>query len=111
MTTTTEKTAVPATAKKPQDRKPKDDGTMTVTVRGVELTVDREAFDDFELLDDLNALENGSPQRLPSVLRRLVGDQWGKVMDGLRDKDTGRVSAEAGAGFVGELMEALNPNS
>lgn len=108
--TTTTKTTVPADVKQPQDRKPKDDGTLTATVRGVTVTVSKDAFDDFELLDDLNALENGSPQRLPSVLRRLVGDQWGKVMDGLRG-DNGRVSAEDGAGFVGELMEVLNPNS
>ena len=109
-------TTIPANVKQPEDHKPKaeDDDTpkeLHVTVRGIELTVMSDALDDFELLDDLNELEqNENPGRLPSILRRLVGDQWKKVVDNLRGEN-GRVSVEEGAKFVGEVLEALNPSS
>lgn len=109
------KTKIPAGAKKPEDHKPKDDEApqdVTVTVKGVELTVPGDAMDDFELLDDLNELDQKkNPARLPSVLKRLVGeDHWGEVMEALRGEN-GRVSVETGAEFVGEVLEAINPNS
>ena len=106
-------TEIPAGAKKPTDRKSAkaDDGPLEVVVRGATITVPRDALDDFELLDDMSQLENGNPSRMPSLLRRLVGEQWKDVLDLARDKDTGRVSIEAGALLVQEIMEGINPNS
>lgn len=105
---------VPKNAKKPEDHKPKASEKpkwIEVTVRGVDLKIDPDALDDFELMDDLNELEqNENPARLPSILRRLVGDQYREVMDSLRGEN-GRVTVEAGAQFVGEVMEAVSPNS
>lgn len=113
--TKTKKTAVPDGVKQPTDRKPKDEPkpeTLTAHVRGRDWTVPADALDDFELLDDLNALEQrGDVTRLPSVLRRLLGDQWRDAMEALRDESTGRVTVEAGSEFVMALMGALNPNS
>lgn len=107
--------AVPAGAKLPQDHKAKDEpapDVRVVTVRGKEFRIPVAVMDDFELLDDLNALDQREDAtRMPAVLRRLVGDQWGEAMNLLRDKDTGRVTIEAGSEFVMELVEALNPNS
>lgn len=105
---------VPATAKKPTDRQPKktDDDVITATIAGKEWKVPADALDDFELLDDLNALEQREDgTRLPSILRRLLGDQWRDAMDAVRDGDSGRVTIEAGSKFVQELMEGINPNS
>ena len=106
---------LPDGAKIPQDHKAKATPapeTVSATVRGVEWTVPADALDDFELLDDLNALDQKNDvTRMPSVLRRLLGDQWREAMELLRDKDSGRVSVESGAEFVFELMGALNPNS
>ena len=105
---------IPANAKKPADHKAKDDGPKDIvaTVAGREWTVPAGALDDFELLDDLNALEQREDgTRLPSILRRLLGDQWRPAMDAIRDKETGRVSVEAGGEFVSTLLGALNPNS
>lgn len=106
---------IPANAKKPEDHKSKAEDAvpeeLTVTVRGLELKVMSDALDDFELLDDLNELEqNDNPGRLPSILRRLVGDQWKKVIEHLRGEN-GRVSVEDGSEFIGEVLEALNPSS
>ena len=105
---------VPKNAKKPEDHKPKASEKpewIEVTVRGVDLRIDPDALDDFELMDDLNELEqNENPTRLPSILRRLVGDQYREVMDALRGEN-GRVTVEAGSEFLGEVMEAVSPNS
>ena len=107
--------AVPKGAKVPEDRKPKAEPkpeTLTATIKGRDWSVPADALDDFELLDDLNALEQkGDVTRLPSVLRRLLGDQWRDAMDAMRDESTGRVTVEAGSEFVMSLMGALNPNS
>ncbi|RLP74350.1 hypothetical protein D9V32_13460 [Mycetocola tolaasinivorans] len=102
-----------ADIKKPQDRKKKlevVDGHYKVTVQGIEVTVAKDALDDFELLDDLARIENNDAQRIPGVLRRLVGDDFSKVMNGLRGEN-GRVGLESGTQFIRDLLDALSPNS
>lgn len=115
MSDTKTKALAPKAAKQPQDHKPKAEPkpeTLTAYVRGREWSVPSDALDDFELLDDLNALEQkGDATRLPAVLRRLLGEQWRDAMDVMRNTETGRVSIEAGSEFVMDLMGALNPNS
>jgi len=104
--------------KKPQDhKKPKPpvkevDGGKQVTISGVTVTVDNDALNDFELLDDLRAIDvEKNAARLPGILRKLVGDSFGDVMNALRDEKTGRVTIESGTEFVKDLFEVLNPNS
>jgi len=104
----------PASAKKPQDRKPKATDApdhRTVTVAGKDWTVSTEALDDFELLDDLGELEDGNAARLPSIMKRLLGDDYRAALDSIRDENTKRVSIEAGGDFVKAILEGLNPNS
>ncbi|MFZ4894635.1 hypothetical protein ACL9RL_09310 [Plantibacter sp. Mn2098] len=103
--------------KKPQDHQAKAptvktvEGGREVTINGLTVTVADEALDDFELLDDLNSLEaEQKASRLPSILRRLVGDDYAAVLEALRDKKTGRVSVGAGSTFIKELFGVLNPN-
>lgn len=99
-----------AAPKKPQDRKPAADAPIKVEVRGTTFTIDRAALDDFELLDDLARVEDGAGQRLPSLLRRLLGGDYGRALDLIRDEDTGRVSLETGAELVQEIFEAVDPS-
>lgn len=115
-----EGTVIPAGAKRPQDRKPKaapkpqpKDGEIAIKVDGVDLVVQEDALDDFELLDDMSQLEvNQNAARLASVLRRLLGpDQFRVVMDHLRDDKTNRVSIDKGGDFVMAVLEAVNPSS
>lgn len=102
-------------AKEPQDHLPKKptvkevDGGKKVTLNGVTVTVLDEALDDWELLEELAAVDSGKGQKLPSLLRRLVGDDYDMVMDALRGQN-GRVSIADGAAFVRSLFGALNPN-
>jgi len=96
-----------AAPKAPQDRKPKATDGFTAHVAGRDWKIDREALDDFELLDDLGEVEAGNPARLPSVLRRLLGEQYKPALEAIRDPKTGRVGVEAGSNFVNALFEAL----
>lgn len=108
------KATIPVGARKPEDRKPKADsgsGDVTVTVDGRDWIVPRAAMDDFEVLDDMASIEAGDMSRMPAVLRRLIGDQWREAMASLRDSETGRVTVEAGAVFLNEIVRGLDPNS
>lgn len=107
-------TAVPKNAKKPTDRKPKaEDGpeVVTATVRGVELKIDADVMDDFELLDDLARLDDQDPSRMPALLRKLTGDHYRELLETARDEDTGKVTIEAGGALINEIFEAIDPNS
>ena len=107
------------TPAKPQDHLPKAeapkvekvDGGRKVTISGVTVTVSDEAINDFELLDDLRAVDvDKNASRLPALLRRLVDADYPLVMEALRDKDSGRVTIPAAMAFIKDLFGALNPN-
>lgn len=76
----------------------------------VEVDIANEALDDFEVLDDIRAAQDqNDASRVPSLLRRLVGDQYRTVLDALRGPN-GRVTTKVGTEFVFDLFKALNPN-
>ena len=98
---------------KPADRKPKVetvDGVSKVTIKDITVSVDKDALDDFELLDDLAKIQDGDGARIASVAHRLFGDEFKTVMDGLRGEN-GRVSVEAASEFISELLAAISPNA
>lgn len=120
---TTRKTATKPAAKRPtapQDRKPSAaevqkaealGTTVTVEFEGAEWEVTANALNDFELLEDIDAIDSGNPARLPKVLRRMLGeDQYRKALDALRD-DAGVVRVEKGVEFFYAIAAAVNPNS
>lgn len=94
---------------KPKTRKA---SARRVAIRGIVVTVPDEALDDFEVLDDIRAVQDqDDASRLPALLRRLVGtDDYRRVIDALRGPN-GRVSVEDGSTFVLDLFKALNPSS
>lgn len=99
--------------KKPQDRKPKVetvDGVSSVTIDGVRVSVAKDAMDDFELLDDLQQMQDGQGGKITSVARRLFGEQYQDVIKALRGDDA-RLSVEKASAFVGKVLEAIAPNS
>ena len=104
----------PKGAKVPTDRQPKtteQDDARTVTAAGQDWTVPTDALNDFELLDDLGELEDGNAARLPRIMKRLLGDDYKKALDALRDEDTKRVPIEAAGEFITEILQGLDPNS
>jgi hypothetical protein len=125
----TKTTTVAKKAAAPQDHKPKTerpkvdtveiqvgDGDQKRTVkarrvalRGIVVTIPEEALDDFEVLDDIRAIQDSDDaSRMPALLRRLTGDQkeYRRILDALRGPG-GRVTIEDGGKFVMELFEAL----
>lgn len=82
-------------------------------VRGIEVTVPEEALDDFEVLDDIRAAQDEEDaSRLPALLRRLVGDEYRRVIAELKKQSpTGRVTVQDGTEFVFDLIQRIAPNS
>lgn len=97
----------------PQDHKP---GTLTkprkVTVQGVALTIDPNILDDFRIVDELYDLQSGDNAfAVVPLLRRILGDDYRRVLDALEDPATRRVPTEAVTGFITELFKRIAPNS
>lgn len=97
--------------RKPQDRKPKAGSVQTVTVRGVELKLSTEVFDDLDLLDAMDQIQEGNGMKIATALRRVAGEQYNEVREALRDKETGRIPLESAAEFFTEALQAVAPNS
>ena len=84
---------------------------IVVEIDGQTWTVSSHVLDDFELLEDLDAIDSGNPARLPKVLRKMLGqEQYAKVMNTLRDEH-GVVRVEKAADFFYAVMTQANPNS
>lgn len=79
--------------------------------KSITVTVLEDALDDFELLDDLRAVDDDNDaSRFPSLIRRMVGDEYKTIMNEMRGKN-GRVSVAVGMQFVWDLFRALGPKS
>src|SRR5690606_15729905 len=70
------------------------------------VTVPTDALNDFELLDEMRAIDvDRNAAMMPAVFRRLIGDDFRQVMDALRDPDTGRVTIDSASEWMRSLME------
>lgn len=99
-------TAIPADAKKPADRKAKKSAALEVEVEGVSLTIDREALNDYEVLELFDEVED-EPQKVTRLFRRIVGkEQHEALKDAVRGED-GRVDAERMARAFAKIVESL----
>lgn len=109
---------IPASAKKPADRKTADDGApIKVTVRGVEVTIDRDVLNDWTFVEDMAVADAGGDDALFAgvrILRMLAGDSYRELRATVADKD-GKVTIEAGSEgllpLIQEILEAASPNS
>lgn len=108
--------AAPADHKKPaSDEKAQATGApIEVEVFGHTYVIDQDALDDAEVLEDIGRLDDGDTGRVPSIMRRMLGEkQHAKVKERLRNPDTGRVPLHGDRGylqFFRELFEAANPS-
>ena len=77
---------------------------------GFKLEIPDENLDDYELLEDLAALDDGDENtgKVVSVYRRLLGDdQYNKLKEHIRGQN-GRVSASTMIETLGEIFELHN---
>lgn len=114
---------IPKNAKKPEDHKAKaeaksepfkiewtyssptaDDPDATATTV---FEIDREAGNDFEILEWADEIED-NPQRGVRIIRRLLGrDEYDRLKNLERDPETGRVDPERMFEFFDLLNETL----
>lgn len=87
------------------------ENTRNLTIRGIDIHVDMDALDDFELLDMMASLEDGNALQAPRILRRIIGPEYQNVMRALRDPETGRITGDVAVEFIRDLFTGLDPNS
>lgn len=91
--------------------------TKTVTVQGIEVTVNPRVFDDWETMEllSLTSPDDGSNPSGTAGLklfRRVLGSQCDKVQKALGERDEdGFVPIEVLNSFMQELMDKVAPNS
>lgn len=85
-------------------------GMRTITVAGVQMTVDPTVFDDFELLESLAEIQRGDILGLPTVFRAVAGDKAQELLDALRGEN-GRVTATVAAEVLVRIMRELAPKA
>jgi hypothetical protein len=85
------------------------DQPRTVTVQGIEVTIDPKIFDDYELIEESAEMQE-NPTVIVSMLRKILGTQYGPVKEALRNEN-GIVPVEAMANFFAEVMQKAAPNS
>lgn len=78
------------------------------TKSGFEFHIEEEVLDDYEILEDLCAIEEGEANKIPKVAIRIIGDeQMKKLKEHLRGKN-GRVSASKMGEAIGEILTGCN---
>ncbi|MCG7284960.1 hypothetical protein MHY85_03105 [Cellulomonas sp. ACRRI] len=106
------------TPRKPKDRQPKateQASTFEVTVRGVDLSIPAERFDDFELLFDMQTIDQGASDaealpRLIDVFSRFLGIAGAKRLIAAAKAD-GPLGIAAGVALINEVFDALKGTS
>lgn len=86
----------------------------TVTVSGVEVTVDTSLLDDWDITELIADIQFGpSSEQLKTVflIRKILGSQYEQVKNRLRKANGGVIKNEMFGEFVQELFKELAPNS
>ena len=74
------------------------------TKSGFEFEIEEEVLDDYEILEDLCAVDNGEVNKIPKVASNILGEeQMKKLKEHLRGEN-GRVSASKMGEAIGEIL-------
>lgn len=84
-------------------------GKVTVTVMGITVTIDENAIDDFDIVEDLCKLQDGDIFVLPRLVKNLFGDDFADIRKKLSDKN-GKLTATKAAEFFAAVLEAKAKN-
>lgn len=80
---------------------------VSVIAMGIEVTVDANAFDDFDMIEDIGKLQGGDIFALPRIVKKLFADEWPRIREHLSDKN-GKLTATRATEFFGAVIEAAN---
>lgn len=109
-----------AAARVPQDRRKKASATLDVTVRGVPMSIKADVLDDFDLMFDMQTIDQHetdaeSLAALIDVFARLAGVKQARALIAAVRKETGHIGIQDGVGLINEFFEGLKeagaPNS
>lgn len=79
---------------------------MRAVVMGIDVRLDPKTFDNLELLDALDEVNEGNALKIPKVMKMIFGDDWNDVKNKLRN-EKGVVTTTKASEFLVELMEAF----
>lgn len=85
--------------------------SKVIEIKGVTLTVSPDVFDDLDLLDALDQIQEGNGLRIAGALRKVAGSKYNELRAALRDEGTGRISIEVAGEVFLEIMREIAPNS
>ena len=80
---------------------------VTVNVKGIDVTVDKEVMNDIEVVELLGEVQDGNIFAFPKLCKRVFGDQYPKVKSALENK-AGITTATSMTEVLKELMEKMN---
>lgn len=80
---------------------------VTVNVKGIDVTVDKEVMNDIEVVELLGEVQDGNIFAFPKLCKRVFGDQYPKVKSALANK-AGITTAVSMTEVFKELMEKMN---
>lgn len=79
------------------------------TNSGFEFEVDKEVFDDWDLLEKLNAIDKGNDALTVDVAKAVLGEEQLEALKEHVRSDTGKVSIRKMMGELEEILEACGP--
>lgn len=80
--------------------------TVTTEIMGINVTVDPEVFDNLELLEVLDEINDGNVLKLAKAFKLVFGEQWDYIREHLKD-ERGVVTASAASEFFATAMNSL----
>lgn len=92
---------------KSADKKTNETTRVKVTVKGIDVTVDKELMNDIDAVELFGELQDGNIFAFPKLAKRVFGDQYPKVKKALENKD-GVTTATDMVAFFAELMKKMN---
>ncbi len=79
----------------------------TLDIDGIKVTIDKKVLDDIELIDWMDEVAEGNALKVPKILKRILGNQYKKVYDQMRNR-RGVVTATRAAEFFTKLIEGID---
>lgn len=83
--------------------------TMNIRTHGIDLVIDRDCLDDYEILILIKKLDERQLQYVPDVIRKLLGEeQEQKVIDALKEANGGRCRISDMNDVVSDVIAQLS---
>jgi len=78
------------------------------TDTGFDFAVEQSAADDYELLEDLQALDQGRAERVPAILNALLGKEQAKRLKEHCRDENGKVALTAMCKELDNIFSSIN---